>query len=817
MITRSADRLSQLLAPSLVAIAVLLAALISAQPAAAQSAPADPTGLTATHNGSTVTATWTADSNATKYHVSYSSDGMNSWSGPSCGDSCTGTTITFNADPAKTYVVGLRAGNDSGWSNWVNSAPAAPPNPPPAAPASVTVARSNGTLTASWDAPAGSPTKYHITYSVNGHWNWTAASDNHTSTSITISGVDNNTTYVVGVRAGNATGWGGWTNSDSIAPIYAPGQVGSLSATRSGTGISVSWSAPANNGGSAVTSYDVNYSTDDGYSWTRYASTQTETSATIANASNAVDYIVAVRANNGVGGGAWTNSSTVAGLAAPAFVGAYKNDGDGSYFIDVGWAAVAGASGYDVNIILTVNNLPYQYSEATNVTGTSYRINNAGYYQPYQYVVAVRARNASGPGPWTNSPPAAATRSLAASSVTATGATLTASPYTGAWYYQADAGPDSACQGPVSAAGKNLSGLTPGTEYTYTAYSDSACSTAIVVAPAFTTDGVSVSNLDELSHAHPNFVTTTKRWATAFTTGGNSTGYTLHSAALPLTKNAAATLTITIHTGKTSGSNVVPSDTVVATLTTGSVNQDTTTNVANICTASQTNSCELDGDTTYFVVVTVTGNNGQATWRYTTSFDETLVPSGNGWSIAQGWYSDYSNSAWGAWTTYATNDINDVNKVKIAAIPNPALTVTSIGSTAATLNVANHTGSWYYQESHPSSGTCTGVSDSTTKTLALTADKTYAYAAYSDSTCSTALGEPVYFSTTDVSVGNLGHGLYYNRILRQRVRYRGTAGDGVHRRQRPLRRLHADQRDAQVERGPGLPGQCRRRAARRVR
>ena len=71
--------------------------------------------------------------------------------------------------------------------------------------------------------------------------------------------------------------------------------------------------------------------------------------------------------------------------------------------------------------------------------------------------------------------------SLDASGVTATGATLTISHHGGGdWYYKANAAPDNTCQGPVTAGTttKTLTGLSPGTSYTYTAYSDSACTTA---------------------------------------------------------------------------------------------------------------------------------------------------------------------------------------------------------------------------------------------------------------------------------------------------------------------------------------------------
>ena len=365
---------------------------------------------------------------------------------------------------------------------------------PPDAPGAITLTRADGTVTASWDAVTDA-TKYHVTYAIDdGWWNWTSAADSHNTASIDISGLDNSKPYIVGVRAGyDNNQWSAWTNSGSIAPLTPAGPPASVTAARSGTGISVSWSAPANNGGSAVTDYDVNYSANDGYSWTRVHTNlgAMTTSATIPNTDNAVDYIIAVRASNAIGGGEWLNSTPVAStLAAPALVKAYKADVKRSLdFIDVEWTAVSGATGYDINSILTIDGLSYHHSEATNVTGTSYRINDVMYYRPPQWVIAVRARNANGPAPWTNSAPAAANPTLSASSVTATTATLTLSPYNGTWHYKADAAPHNTCQGPVSTKTKDLTGLTTGQTYTYVAYSDSVCSEGkkLDAASAFTT------------------------------------------------------------------------------------------------------------------------------------------------------------------------------------------------------------------------------------------------------------------------------------------------------------------------------------------
>ena len=58
-----------------------------------------------------------------------------------------------------------------------------------------------------------------------------------------------------------------------------------------------------------------------------------------------------------------------------------------------------------------------------------------------------------------------------------------------AWYCKATTGPHTTCQGPVAAgtSTKSLTGLTAGTSYTYSAYSDSGCSTLLATASEFTT------------------------------------------------------------------------------------------------------------------------------------------------------------------------------------------------------------------------------------------------------------------------------------------------------------------------------------------
>ena len=195
-------------------------------PTPAPTPPSTPSSVTVTRGDGTVTADWPAVSGATKHHVVYSDNGKQSWTAASVNHA--GTSITINgADNSKTYYVAVRAGNAAGWSGWRNSSPSGPytsepPPTPPATPSSVTVTRGDGTITASWPAVSGA-TKHHVVYSYNAKQSWTAASVNHTGTSITISGANNGKTYHVAVRAGNDAGWSGWRVSAASEPEDQPG------------------------------------------------------------------------------------------------------------------------------------------------------------------------------------------------------------------------------------------------------------------------------------------------------------------------------------------------------------------------------------------------------------------------------------------------------------------------------------------------------------------------------------------------------------------------------------------------------------------
>ncbi len=180
---------------------------------------------------------------------------------------------------------------------------------------SVSVTRADGSLTASWSAPARA-TSYHVTYSSDNGRSWSLAALRHSGTSITI-GVKNSATYIVGVRARNSAGDSVWRNSPPSGPFTTPPATpGVITVSRSDGALHAFW-----NSGGGATSYHVTYTSDNGVSWSlaalNHPTGNGTTSITITGVDNGKPYIVGVRARNSAGDSGWRNSSSVGRYEPP--------------------------------------------------------------------------------------------------------------------------------------------------------------------------------------------------------------------------------------------------------------------------------------------------------------------------------------------------------------------------------------------------------------------------------------------------------------------------------------------------------------------
>ena len=204
-----------------------------------------------------------------------------------------------------------------------------------AAPEQVTgVAGSAGATTGeinlTWTAPdanGSAITGYTLQYRVTGGTGLfaTAADTDGSDTDIqaTILGLDPDTAYDFRVLATNAMGSGDVSSAIVVttaaaADPSAPLRVTGLSATSGDQRVALSWSSPGN-GGSAITDYVTERSTNGVSAWTTEANgTSTATSYTVTGLSNGSEYWFRVSATNSVGTGI-ASSIFSATPAAPSY------------------------------------------------------------------------------------------------------------------------------------------------------------------------------------------------------------------------------------------------------------------------------------------------------------------------------------------------------------------------------------------------------------------------------------------------------------------------------------------------------------------
>ena len=334
---------------------------------------------------------------------------------------------------------------------------------------------------------------------------------------------------------------------------------------------------------------------------------------------------------------------------------------------------------------------------------------------------------------------------------------MTLTNHTGNWWLRETSPSTGTCTAGEADFSHALSGLVPGTEYTYKAYDVSTCGdTHVISDETFTTGGVSVSNLSR----NQTFVCfmgaingSNSGCAIGFTTGSAANGYTLHSVTVRIGEGSSqkpSGFAISLREPDTTDSDKPGNAVLNATL-----NGSTPTGAGTYTYTCAGTGCSLDQNETYFVAMTSTQTTGTRyhEWQSVNWTDEDKIPSSNGWSISD---EVRQGSNWN------TKSVNYALNMKVAATVNPApLTASDISGTGATLTVANHSGAWSYKgiSGTSASTSCVDVSSGTTATLSsLTANNLYGYTAYSGANCTGTELAREYFSTNDFDVGNLGEG-----------------------------------------------------------
>ena len=182
----------------------------------------------------------------------------------------------------------------------------------------------------------------------------------------------------------------------------------------------------------------------------------------------------------------------------------------------------------------------------------------------------------------------------------------------------------------------NLAGLTPGSSYTYTAYSDSSCGDALAT-ETFTANrlSVSVGNLGETASPFGCKVNSAYWCALAFTTGTSTHGYTLTGVTAkfkdkedPVDNIELGNIVVSLYADNSG----VPDSYKDALATLSGSNPDTAGDYAYTCSGS---GCALATSTTYFIQFHATSGSGTNNiYQLVDTGSDNETQTGNGWSLA---------------------------------------------------------------------------------------------------------------------------------------------------------------------------------------
>ena len=281
----------------------------------------------------------------------------------------------------------VQAYNRAGWGPFSASSTPVTPCGAPTAPTGVQATPGDQSATVTWgpsDARGCAISQYTVRASGGG-----STTVGGGTTTATVGGLSNGTTYTFTVVATNEVGnspAGGPSNA--VVPAGPPGPPNLTNADPSVGCVSLAWSA-ADPNGSAVLRYEVSI---NGGGWQSVGNT---TSHRVCGLQEGTTYTFQVRAVNGVGPGAASNTRSATTPGRPNQVGGLSVAAPDRNTVTASWSTPNGngspVTSFDVEI---------DPGGVSSTTANSMRWD--GRTPDTVYRVRVRAINAVGPGAWSN-------------------------------------------------------------------------------------------------------------------------------------------------------------------------------------------------------------------------------------------------------------------------------------------------------------------------------------------------------------------------------------------------------------------------------
>ncbi|TMV47660.1 hypothetical protein FE783_21675 [Paenibacillus mesophilus] len=296
----------------------------SVTPIAAATVPGAPTGVTAVAGSGQATISFTAPSSdggsaITGYTVTSNPGGLTA---SGSGSPITVTGLTYGT----AYTFTVVATNGVGPS--VPSAPSASVTPTapagePGAPILQLAGVGDARVQLVWNAVAGS-TGYKVYQSVtSGTYGTEIATVSGSVYGYNATGLVNGTTYYFVVKATNAGIDSAASNTVSAIPITVPSAPTNVAAVAGNGQATVTFTAPANNGGSSITGYVV--TTAQG----NISASGTASPITVTGLTNGISYTFTVKAINNAGSSAPSVESNAVTPSSPSSGGGSGGSDDG--------------------------------------------------------------------------------------------------------------------------------------------------------------------------------------------------------------------------------------------------------------------------------------------------------------------------------------------------------------------------------------------------------------------------------------------------------------------------------------------------------
>ena len=392
--------------------------------------PLAPKSVKITNKGDrTLTVTWEPPANnggsaITNYKVQWKGEDDTGWTSPTTDKAAADRQhIITKLTNGEEYTVQVFAKNNNGYSTQYGQVTGIPSKKPDAPTDVEVTAHGDGWLEVTWTEPVdkgGLPTTYVVHWKSGPNYSETNKADSATSPQ-RITNLDNGTLYTVRVLAKNDRGTsddpGDGSNEDTGMPMTKPQPPTDVSIAGFGDkSLTVSWAAPTDDGGSAITGYKIQWKLNSDAVWN--ASTYTEVDDEDGQSpytinqglSNGIKYdarVLAVNGNTNTDDNTSAPSNSATGTPSrkphkPTGV-SITDYGDG--WLEVTWTALTGADtgGSDIKNYIVQWKSGANYDTTNQATPpptkTTYKITNLKNGTPYTVrVLGVNEANPDTPG-----------------------------------------------------------------------------------------------------------------------------------------------------------------------------------------------------------------------------------------------------------------------------------------------------------------------------------------------------------------------------------------------------------------------------------